>query len=77
MALLIILYFGKITKSFDVLTVDQELEVRLATYGPEIDQSQHVKSVGHIINHFIIWLTDFACCDWSIPARSVSSRTDL
>ena len=19
------------------------------------------------INNFIIWLTDFACCDWSIP----------
>ena len=25
---------------------------------------------------FIIWLTDFACCNWSIPG-SVSSRTDL
>ena len=47
MALLIIL--GIETKSFDVLTSDQELEVRTATYGPEIDQSQHVKSVSHII----------------------------
>ena len=28
---------------------DGELEVRTATYGPEIDQSQHVKSVSHII----------------------------
>ena len=47
MALWIIL--GIETKSFDVLTSDQELEVRTATYGPEIDQSQHVKSVSHII----------------------------
>ena len=31
-------YSGKRTKSFDVLTRDQELEVRTATYGPEIDQ---------------------------------------
>ena len=28
---------------------DRELEVRTATYGPGIDQSQHVKSVSHII----------------------------
>ena len=27
---------------------DQELEVRTATYGPGIDQSQHAKSVSHI-----------------------------
>ena len=26
-----------------------ELEVRTATYGPGIDQSQHAKSVSHII----------------------------
>ena len=26
------------------------LEVRTATYGPGIDQSQHAKSVSHIIN---------------------------
>ena len=32
-------YFGKETKLFDVLTDDQELEVRTATYGPGIDQS--------------------------------------
>ena len=31
---------------------DQELEVRTATYGPEIDQSQHAKSVSHIIITF-------------------------
>ena len=30
---------------------DRELEVRTATYGPEIDQSQHVKSVSHIIKY--------------------------
>ena len=28
---------------------DRELEVRMATYGPGIDQSQHAKSVSHII----------------------------
>ena len=33
-------YSGKGTNSFEVLT---ELEVRTATYGPEIDQLQHVK----------------------------------
>ena len=33
---------------FDVLTSDQELEVCMATYGPEVDQSQHAKSVSHI-----------------------------
>ena len=31
------------------LFCDRELEVRTATYGPGIDQSQHAKSVGHII----------------------------
>ena len=36
------------TESFDV----QELEVCMATYGPKIDQSQHAKSVGHVINHY-------------------------
>ena len=29
-------YSGKRTKPFDVLISDQELEVRTATYGPEI-----------------------------------------
>ena len=42
-------YSGQRTKSFDVLTSDQELEVR--TYVPEIDQSQHPKSVSHIISY--------------------------
>ena len=44
-------YCGKGTKLFDVLTGDQELEVHKATYGPEINQSQRAKSVGHLINH--------------------------
>ena len=38
-----------IMKSLDVLTSDQELEAGTATYVPEIDQSQHAKSVNHII----------------------------
>ena len=32
---------------------DGELEVRTATYGPGIDQSQHAKSVSHVINIYI------------------------
>ena len=40
--------FRKGTGIFDVLTGDQELEVRTATYGPRIDQSQHARSVSHI-----------------------------
>ena len=35
------------TNWFDVLT---ELEVRIAIYGPEIDQSQHAKLVSYINN---------------------------
>ena len=42
-----IIYSEKGTKSFDVLTGDQELEVCTATYRPNIDQSQ--QSVSHII----------------------------
>ena len=38
-------YSGKETKSFDVLTGDQKLEI----YKPKIDQSQHVISVSHKI----------------------------
>ena len=48
-------YSGKRTKSFDVLRSDQELEVRTATYGPEIDQSQRTKSASHIINLISIY----------------------
>ena len=32
-----------------VLKGDRELEVRTAAYGPGIDQSQHAKSVSHIV----------------------------
>ena len=41
-------------QSFDVLTSDQGLEVHMATYAPEIDQSQHMKSVSHLINIIFI-----------------------
>ena len=34
-----------------VLKGDGELEVRTATYGPGIDQSQYAKSVSHIIKY--------------------------
>ena len=44
-------YSGKRMKSFDVLTSDKELEVRTATFRPEIDQSQYAKSVSHIIKY--------------------------
>ena len=33
---------------------DWELEVRTATYGPGIDQSQHAKSVSHIIKGLMV-----------------------
>ena len=49
-------YSGKGTKSFGVLTGEQELEVRTPTYGPEIGQSHHAKSVSYIIKHHIILL---------------------
>ena len=42
-------YFG-----FEKVIKKQELEVRTATYGPGIDQSQHAKSVSHIINYIIV-----------------------
>ena len=28
---------------------------------------QNAKNAKYLINCIIIWLTDFACCDWSIP----------
>ena len=51
---------------------DRELAVRTVTYGPGIDQSQHAKSVSHIItyhiiSYLIIWLANFSSSDWSIP----------
>ena len=36
-----------------VLKSDRELEVRTATYGSGTDQSQHAKSVSHIIKYNI------------------------
>ena len=36
------------------LTGYQELEVRTATYGPKIDQSQHATSASHIILTIIV-----------------------
>ena len=51
-------YFVKRTKSFEVLTSDQELEARTATYGPGIDQSQCAKSVSHIIK-----VLSYSCID--------------
>ena len=42
-------------KSFDVLASDQELKVCTATYGPEIHQSQHAKSVSHVITDSILY----------------------
>ena len=54
---LVVDYSGKGTKSFDVLTGDQELEVRTAIYGPEIDQSQHAKSVSHMIKDMYFYKT--------------------
>ena len=54
-------YSGKRTKLFDVLTSDQGLKVRTATYGPEIDQSQHAKSISHIIKPVITRLKKFWC----------------
>ena len=38
---------GKGMCSFDIF---RELEFHTATYEPEIDQSQHMKSVSHVIN---------------------------
>ena len=46
-------YSGKETKSLNVLTGDQELEDHMATYGPEIDESQHVKLASNIITYHI------------------------
>ena len=38
---------------------DRELEVRTATYGPGIDQSQHAKSVSHIMIYNISKVTTY------------------
>ena len=47
---------------------DRELEVRTATYGPGIDQSQHAKSVSHII------IYSYLC---SKPAFEINSKSVL
>ena len=47
-------YSGKITKLSDVVTCDREMKVCKATYEPQIDQSQHTKSVSHIIRSNMI-----------------------
>ena len=44
-----------------VLNGDRELEVHTATYGPGIDQSQHAKSVSHIIMYFTLPSTLLYC----------------
>ena len=42
---------------------DRELEVRTATYGPGIDQSQHAESVSHIIS--VIKYCSRSCTKWT------------
>ena len=42
-------YFGKGTRLFYVLVGNRDQEIRMATYGPGINQSQHARSVDHII----------------------------
>ena len=49
-------------ESIDILTGD--LQVRTATYGPEIDQSGYAKSVSHIITVSISVVT--VCCPYHI-----------
>ena len=46
---------------------DRELAVRTATYGPGIDQSQHAKSVSHIIYTDTIkisWTNSYKSIEW-------------
>ena len=52
-------YSRKGTKSFNILTGDQQLhlEVCTASYGPEVDQSQHMKSVSHNYNKAYLYST--------------------
>ena len=52
------------------------LEVRTATYGPGIDQSQHAKSVSHIINIAIFHLSFFDSIKWS-SAENISLDASL
>ena len=43
--------------------------VRTATYGPGIDQSQHAKSVSHIINNIIL---KYLSLDIEFPTHSIN-----
>ena len=52
---------GRRRKSFEVLTGDQELEVSTATYRPEIEQSEHAKSVSNIVKHNTIQFNAIQC----------------
>ena len=52
---------GRRRKSFEVLTGDQELEVSTATYRPEIEQSEHAKSVSNIVKHNAIQFNAIQC----------------
>ena len=61
---------------------DRELEVRTATYGPGIDQSQNAKSVSHIIFYIVLYcilLYDAVlyCCIWFILYCIVSYHVAL
>ena len=53
---------------------DRELEVRTATYRPGIDQSQHTKSVSHIINFNILlaFYYEHVLCFLCVIAYSVA-----
>ena len=64
-------YSEKRTKLFDILTSDQGLKVRTATYGPEIDQSQHAKSISHIIKPVITRLKKLWC---SFQSKAVHTQ---
>ena len=57
---------------------DRELEVRTATYGPGIDQSQHAKSVSHIINQDIHRATNAArWISWAFTDTEVNNNVSI
>ena len=48
-----------------------------ATCGPEIDQSQHAKSVGHVINHYTyMLLQDLQWIYFNTQQNQYNARTD-
>ena len=55
---------------------DRELEVRTATYGPEIDQSQRAKPVSHIIIIIIVILLKLqrTSYEWYLPKGILKSK---